>query len=107
MDIRKIKKLIELLHNSDVAEIEISEGEESVRITRGVVNQVTTHLPQNKYEQTNDELFYEIYKFDNLFTLLAWTTLGYFKYKKFNKKEELVNFFQEEFNLIINKENIN
>ena len=53
MDIRKIKKLIELLHNSDVAEIEISEGEESVRITRGVVNQVTTHLPQNKYEQTN------------------------------------------------------
>jgi len=35
MDIRKIKKLIELLHDTDVAEIEISEGEESVRITRG------------------------------------------------------------------------
>ena len=28
MDIRKIKKLIELLHDTDVAEIEISEGEE-------------------------------------------------------------------------------
>lgn len=34
MDIRKIKKLIELLEQSDVAEIEIHEGEESVRISR-------------------------------------------------------------------------
>ncbi len=34
MDIRKVKKLIELLENSDIAEIEIHEGEESVRISR-------------------------------------------------------------------------
>ncbi len=34
MDIRKVKKLIELLNESDVAEIEIREGEESVRISR-------------------------------------------------------------------------
>jgi acetyl-CoA carboxylase biotin carboxyl carrier protein len=34
MDIRKVKKLIELLESSDVAEIEIKEGEESVRISR-------------------------------------------------------------------------
>ncbi len=34
MDIRKIKKLIDLLEDSDVAEIEIHEGEESVRISR-------------------------------------------------------------------------
>lgn len=34
MDMRKIKKLIELLQNTGVAEIEIREGEESVRITR-------------------------------------------------------------------------
>ncbi len=34
MDIRKIKKLIELLEESGVAEIEIHEGEESVRISR-------------------------------------------------------------------------
>lgn len=34
MDIRKIKKLIELLEDSGVAEIEIKEGEESVRISR-------------------------------------------------------------------------
>lgn len=35
MDIRKVKKLIELLETSDIAEIEIKEGEESVRISRG------------------------------------------------------------------------
>ncbi|RKZ96754.1 MAG: acetyl-CoA carboxylase biotin carboxyl carrier protein [Gammaproteobacteria bacterium] len=34
MDIRKIKKLIDLIQESDVAEIEIHEGEESVRISR-------------------------------------------------------------------------
>lgn len=35
MDIRKVKKLIELLESCDIAEIEIKEGEESVRISRG------------------------------------------------------------------------
>jgi len=36
MDIRKVKKLIELLDESGIAEIEITEGEESVRISRHV-----------------------------------------------------------------------
>jgi len=35
MDIRKVKKLIELLEESGINEIEIKEGEESVRISRG------------------------------------------------------------------------
>lgn len=35
MDIRKIKKLIEMLQESDLTEIEVQEGEESVRIARG------------------------------------------------------------------------
>ncbi|WP_394222298.1 acetyl-CoA carboxylase biotin carboxyl carrier protein [Alteromonas gracilis] len=35
MDIRKIKKLIELVEESGIAELEITEGEESVRIHRG------------------------------------------------------------------------
>lgn len=39
MDIRKIKKLIELLEESDIGEIEIKEGEESVRISRGSSHQ--------------------------------------------------------------------
>ena len=34
MDIRKVKKLIELLEESNIGEIEIKEGEESVRISR-------------------------------------------------------------------------
>ena len=38
MDIRKVKKLIELLEESGVAEIEIKEGEESVRISRSSVH---------------------------------------------------------------------
>lgn len=38
MDIRKVKKLIELLEESGIAEIEIKEGEESVRISRSTSN---------------------------------------------------------------------
>lgn len=34
MDLRKVKKLIELLEESDIGEIEVHEGEESVRISR-------------------------------------------------------------------------
>ena len=41
MDIRKIKKLIELLEESNVEELEIKEGEESVRISRGSRHQNT------------------------------------------------------------------
>jgi len=37
MDIRKLKRLIELLKQSDVAEIEVREGEESIRISRRVM----------------------------------------------------------------------
>ncbi|PSW72164.1 acetyl-CoA carboxylase biotin carboxyl carrier protein [Photobacterium sp. GB-50] len=43
MDIRKIKKLIELVEESGIAELEISEGEESVRISRSVP---ATAMPQ-------------------------------------------------------------
>ena len=46
MDIRKVKKLIELLDESGVAEIEIKEGEESVRISRGVAGGNQVMVPQ-------------------------------------------------------------
>ncbi len=36
MDIRKVKKLIELLEESGIAEIEIKEGDDSLRISRGI-----------------------------------------------------------------------
>ncbi|MCU7881189.1 MAG: acetyl-CoA carboxylase biotin carboxyl carrier protein [Candidatus Thiodiazotropha sp. (ex Lucinoma aequizonata)] len=45
MDIRKVKKLIELLEESDVAEIEIHEGEESVRISRNSSMPVAMAMP--------------------------------------------------------------
>ena len=41
MDIRKIKKLIEMLQASDLREIEVKEGEESVRIARGSISSPT------------------------------------------------------------------
>jgi len=44
MDIRKIKKLIELIEDSGVAEIEIKEGEESVRISRAGFTQPTAPI---------------------------------------------------------------
>jgi acetyl-CoA carboxylase biotin carboxyl carrier protein len=46
MDIRKVKKLIELLEESNVAEIEIKEGEETVRISR---NYPQGQLPPQQY----------------------------------------------------------
>jgi acetyl-CoA carboxylase biotin carboxyl carrier protein len=46
MDIRKIKKLIELVEESGIAELEITEGEESVRIHRGTTAQSVQYMPQ-------------------------------------------------------------
>ena len=45
MDIRKVKKLIELLDESGIAEIEITEGEESVRISRYSQNALAAAPP--------------------------------------------------------------
>lgn len=65
MDIRKVKKLIEMLEESEIAEIEIHEGEESVRISRAssvmptqAVMQVPTAPPaqiQGAVSQTVNE----------------------------------------------------
>ena len=44
MDIRKVKKLIELLEESGIAEIEIKEGEEAVRISRMPTGGLVTHV---------------------------------------------------------------
>lgn len=48
MDIRKIKKLIEMLQASDLREIEVKEGEESVRIARGGISS-----PKEEYVISN------------------------------------------------------
>jgi acetyl-CoA carboxylase biotin carboxyl carrier protein len=52
MDIRKIKKLIELIEESDIAEIEIHEGEESVRLSRFSSGGAVTYAAQPNYQPT-------------------------------------------------------
>ena len=52
MDIRKIKKLIELLEESGIAEIEIKEGEESVRISRQASTPVAAYAPPPMAQMT-------------------------------------------------------
>ena len=45
MDIRKIKKLIEMLQESDLTEIEVTEGEEAVKISRKSSNDIVVEKP--------------------------------------------------------------
>jgi len=52
MDIRKIKKLIELLEESGIAEIEIKEGEEAVRISRMPPQSAMPSYPQFAHLQS-------------------------------------------------------
>ena len=49
MDIRKVKKLIELLEESNIDEIEIKEGEESVRISRNSAQALVAAPAQTAY----------------------------------------------------------
>ena len=72
MDIRKVKKLIEMLENSNLEEIEIQEGEESVRLVKSNENIsnisstqsiavpqapiVAAHKEENQSEDVNQEL---------------------------------------------------
>lgn len=47
MDIRKIRKLIELLNETGISEIEIKEGEESLRLTRNLTNGQATTITEH------------------------------------------------------------
>ena len=56
MDIRKVKKLIELLEESNLSEIEVTEGEDSVRITRSLnqrqeLQSVQYNVPKTEQQQ--------------------------------------------------------
>jgi len=46
MDLRKLKTLIDLVQQSGIAELEITEGEEKVRISRGMPGMVVHGMPQ-------------------------------------------------------------
>jgi acetyl-CoA carboxylase biotin carboxyl carrier protein len=49
MDLRKLKKLIDLVQDSGIAELEITEGEEKVRITSKLAGQTMYAAPQQMY----------------------------------------------------------
>ena len=51
MDIRKIKKLIHMLEQSNLNEIEVSQGEESVRISKGNSNDISTSISNTDQSQ--------------------------------------------------------
>ena len=55
MDLRKVKKLIELLEESDLSEIEITEGDDKVRITKSVKEKQQSNVvhTSNEAEATN------------------------------------------------------
>ena len=55
MDLRKVKKLIELLEESDLSEIEITEGDDKVRITKSVKEKQQSNVvhTSNEAEVTN------------------------------------------------------
>ena len=46
MDLRKIKKLMELLEESGIAEIEVKEGEESIKLSRNTSSSTNMQVPQ-------------------------------------------------------------
>ena len=46
MDLRKIKKLMELLEESGIAEIEVKEGEESIKLSRNISSSTNMQAPQ-------------------------------------------------------------
>ena len=46
MDLRKIKKLMELLEESGIAEIEVKEGEESIKLSRNITSTTNMQVPQ-------------------------------------------------------------
>ena len=57
MDLRKIKKLIEMLQESDLNEIEVKEGEESVRINRkkeSIINTASPSVPNTASAPKHD-----------------------------------------------------
>ena len=51
MDIRKVKKLIEMLESSELEEIEIHEGEESVRLVKNKAETIVTQVQPNQTDR--------------------------------------------------------
>ena len=55
MDIRKVKKLIEMLESSELEVIEIQEGEESVRLVKKQTETVVSHVTQDQADPVTEK----------------------------------------------------
>lgn len=61
MDIRKIKKLIKLAHESNITKLEISEGNKIIRITRAIskIASTTTHFSTKKAPEASEYIVHK------------------------------------------------
>ena len=94
MDLRKIKKLIEMLQASDLNEIEVKEGEESVRINRKKEKHVVQSVLEPLKHEVKQEKSVDADDFSNL-DIISSPMVGTFYRKPAPDKEPFVQVGQK------------
>ena len=94
MDLRKIKKLIEMLQESDLNEIEVKEGEESVRINRKKEKHVVQSVLEPLKHELKQEKSVDADDFSNL-DIISSPMVGTFYRKPAPDKEPFVQVGQK------------
>ena len=94
MDLRKIKKLIEMLQQSDLNEIEVKEGEESVRINRKKEKHVVQSVLEPLKHEVKQEKSVDADDFSNL-DIISSPMVGTFYRKPAPDKEPFVQVGQK------------
>ena len=94
MDLRKIKKLIEMLQESDLNEIEVKEGEESVRINRKKEKHIVQSVSKPLKQEAKQEKSVDADDFTNL-DVIASPMVGTFYRKPAPDKEPFIQIGQE------------
>ena len=94
MDLRKIKKLIEMLQESDLNEIEVKEGEESVRINRKKEKHIVQSVSKPLKQEVKQEKSVDADDFTNL-DVIASPMVGTFYRKPAPDKEPFIQVGQE------------
>tara|TARA_B100001029_G_scaffold177991_1_gene183710 strand:+ start:7000 stop:7434 length:435 start_codon:yes stop_codon:yes gene_type:complete len=94
MDLRKIKKLIEMLQESDLNEIEVKEGEESVRINRKKEKHIVQSVAKQSSKATKSDDTVDADDFTNL-DVITSPMVGTFYKKPAPDKDPFVQVGQE------------
>jgi hypothetical protein len=82
MDIRKVKKLIEMLEESNLEEIEIQEGEESVRLVKNKANNLVSNHPSH----SSPAQTVEVAGWDLLCLCIAWFETIHFSWRSCERR---------------------